>query len=409
MNKRVLWILLMYLVAISIPGLFGIQPNSSFFILFQAVSFLAVFLYVAVYVVLRQWPRVALPATEARFVWAYIGLLAVAGLNAVALAVKDGSSLASLAQLLLPAALAFTMIVGFGRISMKRQDVEKFLGMILAFTVVGSLYNIVVNFQDIITIASITNSYEVTLKGFFYNRNVFGFMMATGIACGLYLWKRQKKRLYLVAIAILAISLFTAMSRGGIMFVTIFSIILLLSQYKSKVIGAVAIAFVLVPLSLFALSQPFVQDNLIRADNADTGRSELREFGMEYYIQHNLLLGDGQRAIAAIEDKYQHSSYHNLYIESLATQGLVGLTAILLSIGYAYSRIRKVIVHYRDLGSFFLAYLIAYVAYIFIEALPLFYATPNSIVATYIIILLPMFVANSLLHNNTAELNGRMA
>lgn len=394
MKKSAFWALLFYLAAIASPGLLGIAVNSTPFILYQVACFSALLLYVII-LFIRQWPRVSLYATEARFAWIYIGLLIITGLNVAILAAQDGESITSLAQFFLPAMLALTLLFGFGKIAFTRQDMEKFLQIILAITVLSSVYNIIINFQDIIAITSISGSYEVDLKGFFYNRNVLGYMMATGIACALYLWMRQKKLFYLPAIAILAISLIATMSRGAIIFTLIFCIVFLLSQYKSKAVGAIIMAAILVPLSLFAVNQPFVQDNFIRSESVDTGRTGLREFGVNYFLQHNLLLGNGQRAMTALEEEYERSSYHNLYIESLATQGLIGITIVLLGIGYAFSRIRIVMRRHRDLGFFFLAYLLAYVAYIFIEALPLFYATPNSLVTTYIVLLLPLFMINS--------------
>lgn len=399
MSNKALWILILYLAAISLPGLFGIQTNSSLFILFQIVCFSALLILAAVYM-LGQSKSLTLPATGLRFAWSYIGLLVISCIYAIILASQNGSSLASMAQFFLPAMLALIFLICFGKTSAQQKDIEKFLGVLLILTVVSSIYNIVINFQDILSINSITGSYQVDLKGFFYNRNVFGYMMAAGIACGLYLWTQQKKVIYLIAIGILAVSLFTAMSRGGILFVAIFSLAFFLGQVKSKILGVITAIIVLIPLLIFTSNQAFIQDNIVRSENADTGRSELRELGTSQFIQGNILFGNGQQAITELEDKHGNSSYHNLYIEALATQGVIGLTIVFLGIGYAYNRIREVKRHYRALGSFFMAFLLAYIVYIFIEALPLFYATPNSIFTTYIIILLPIFVANSLLKNS---------
>lgn len=383
------------------PGLFGIQANSTPFIIFQIICFSVLLLYVVTYLV-RQWPRISLYKTEARFAWVYTGLLIITGLNVTMLATQDGEPFTSLAQFFLPAILASTLIVGFGRTAFQKQDIERFLQIILALTVVSSFYNIVINLQDLISIASISNSYDLDLKGFYYNRNVFGYMMATGVACGFYLWLQQKRPVYLLAVTVLITSLLATMSRGAIIFTLIFCIIFFLSQRKSKLISSLVVAALFIPAAVAIINQPFIQDNFIRAENADTGRSELREFGIDYTTQHNLLLGDGQRAIKALEKEHGYSSYHNLYIEALATQGILGVTIILLGVGYAFSRIRIIIKRYNDLGFFFLAYLLAYVVYILIEALPLFYATPNSLVATYIIILLPLFTVNSFKQKDTA-------
>lgn len=397
MNSKVLWIFTLYLVAISLPGLFGIQANSSFFILFQIACFSVLLVSIALYA-LKQDKALTLPVTGVRFTWIYVGLLTIACLYAMMLALQNGGSFASMAQFFLPAMLAFIFLIGFGKTRIGKSEIDKFLVILLALTTASSVYNIIINFQDIVSIASITGSYQVDFKGFFYNRNVFGYMMAAGIACGLYLWTQQRKMIYLIAIAILAVSLFAAMSRGGILFIGIFSLVFFLSQAKSKILGVLAGLVILIPLLIFSSNQAFIQNNIIRSDNADTGRSGLREIGMRQFLQGNMIFGNGQKAITDLEERRGNSSYHNLYIEALATQGLIGLAVVFLGIGYAYNRIKKVKQYYKSLGSFFIAFLVAYVVYIFIEALPLFYATPNSILTTYIIILLPMLISNSLLN-----------
>lgn len=396
MNRGAVLVLIVYFIATCIPGLLGLESSSNEFNVFQIVCFSVLFIYAVYRFIKWRVDTITFPATESRFILAYIGLLAITGLHATFLAIQDHNSLASMAQFYLPAMLAATLIIGFGQTALDYLEINRVLRIILVLIVFSSLYSIVTNFEAIISIESLTSSYGADIRGFFYNRNVFSYMMATGIVIAMYLWSDQRRWWYLLSILILGVSLFTAMSRGGIVFVLIFLLVFLLGRAKSKVITLVAMACVCIPLTFFAVKQPFIESNIIRSDNGDTGRGDLRQYGVDYYLHHDILLGDGQRAITSIEKEYGHSSFHNLYIESLATQGFLGLLVILLGVGYSYSRIRIVKRYYRNLGFFFQAYLVAYVLYILIEALPLFYATPNSLITTYILILLPAFVANKL-------------
>ena len=143
------------------------------------------------------------------------------------------------------------------------------------------------------------------------------------------------------------------------------------------------------------ISQPFVQNNIIRADNGDTGRSQLRNYGIDHFMHNNIITGEGQNAIDYIVDKAGYDSFHNLYVETLATQGIVGIVALFLALVFSHRLIRKVRHKDYDFSLFLLAFLYSYIIYVMIEALPLFYATPNSVLTTYLLIVLPLFLTNN--------------
>ena len=262
----------------------------------------------------------------------------------------------------------------------------------MLFLVFSSVYNIVVNFHEIISIANITNSYQVNIKGFYSNRNVFGYMMAAGIGISIYLWTQKKKILYLFFGLIMALSMILAMSRGGILFAILCVGLYLLFKYKAKMIIPMTIASI---TATVIISQPFVQNNIIRADNGDTGRSQLRNYGIDHFMHNNIITGEGQSAIDYIVDKAGYDSFHNLYVETLATQGIVGIVALFLALVFSHRLIRKVRHKDYDFSLFLLAFLYSYIIYVMIEALPLFYATPNSVLTTYLLIVLPLFLTNN--------------
>ena len=388
-KKSVLRILLLYFVGTSIPGLLGIEPQSGLYSLYQAGLFCGVALYTFYSII-----RYRTPASSSALIFAviYSGLLSIAGVAAIFSALQSNVSITSIAQLLLPIVIALTFLTGYGGARIERDDLYNVMGVVVLFLFLCSVYNIVVNFSDIISLSTITNSYEVDIKGFFANRNVFGYMMALGISLATYLMIQTKKWGYLIPLIVMAISLVATMSRGGILFAIISVGLFLLVKYKMRMF---------VPVLLFAgtaaylSSQTFVQENLIRSDNGDTGRSSLREFGIDYFKEHNILTGSGQGAIDAIIEKYGHNSYHNLYIESLATQGLVGIIAVISALILSYRNIRIIKSHDRELGTFLLILLFTYALYVSIEALPLFYATPNSVLTTYLLVMLPLMLANS--------------
>ena len=387
--------LIAYLVAASIPGLFNLQPGTSKFIIYQVACFVVLWLYVLANIA-RHRARVLMSGPGFRFLIMYLGLMSASLVYVLFAAVQSGDSFLGMAQFFLPIALAATLIIGFGKTAITVLDFDRFIRLTLMLLVACSIYNIVVNLDGIMSLTSITGSYQVNFKGFFFNRNVFGYMMAMGIACTSYLWYKERKKLYILYALIIGVSLLAAMSRGAFVFLAIFLLLFALQVTRSKTKLALGIIILVVPILLFVSSQPFVQDNLIRADVGTAGRSDLQSAGVRNYLNGNLIFGGGQESIVALEHEFGASSYHNLYIEMLTTQGIIGVATILLLVGYIRVNLKLVKKSYKVTGSFLVAALIAYLVYSLFESLPLFYATPNSVLTTYILIMFPLFMVNGI-------------
>lgn len=388
-TKATLRVLLLYFIAVSVPSLFGVEARTSLYSVYQAAIFCLLFLYTTYSLIRYRQPAFS---RSIRFAISYIGLLTIVGSAAIISTISRDGSIFDIAQILLPILVTATLLLGFGGAQVSGDDVRKFLTYIMLFLVFSSVYNIVVNFHEIISIANITNSYQVNIKGFYSNRNVFGYMMAAGTGIAIYLWTQKKKILYLFFGLIMALSMILAMSRGGILFAILCVGLYLLFKYKAKMIIPMTIASI---TATVIISQPFVQNNIIRADNGDTGRSQLRNYGIDHFMHNNIITGEGQNAIDYIVDKAGYDSFHNLYVETLATQGIVGIVALFLALVFSHRLIRKVRHKDYDFSLFLLAFLYSYIIYVMIEALPLFYATPNSVLTTYLLIVLPLFLTNN--------------
>lgn len=393
-----LLLLLLYFIATSVPGLFGLLPGEISFIAFQAVSFFA-FAGLLSFFFLKKYKVTKAPKVGVRFIMLYLLLMTISFLNTAYMALRDGDSFFSMAQFFLPILMLIVIFFGYSHIRTNQESIELFFKFVIAFLVLSSIYNLIINQSSIINLSLISSTYETDFRAFFFNRNVFGFMMALGLAVTTYMWGNHKKIRYVLAGVVLASSLFLTMSRGALLFLFIFLFIYILLKSRSR-IRALMVILIVIAVSLPAIaSNSFLQDNIIRAESGDTGRGELQEHGLNYYLNNNLLLGSGQGAVNALENDMGHTSYHNLYIETLVTQGMLGIVIIILGILFSYSTIRKLKYINRSMYIFFFACLLAYVPYVFFEALPLFYATPNSVLITCVLIIFPLVLSNSIARN----------
>lgn len=398
-------ILIFYLVAMSLPGLLGLSTKSFGFVLYQAICLLIFWAFLIFHTLLnRSNPLVFFPSSR-KFFFTYLAISLVSIIWILILSIINGESIFQLAQFILPVVLVVTMFAAFSGSALEEQGVVTVLKAIVWLALFSGIYNILLNADAISSISSITNSYQTDFRAFYYNRNVFGFMMAIGFASSFYLWIRTKKNLHLIIMAFLGLNVFLSMSRGALAFLGIFLVVFLVLRAKRKLLTLISTALILIILSIPLLRIEFIQKNILRVDNADTGRGQLREFGWEYFIDHNILMGNGQDALNAIMDELALDSFHNLYIELLATQGIMGLLAFLVAIFFAWGCILKVKKSDQLMGTYFQATFLAYLVYIFIESLPVFYATPNSLVLTYIVIILPMLLSHYIEANGHGDRN----
>lgn len=387
------YIILTYIVALSLPGLFSIETKSIAYAIYQIICILFLIFFIFInYIKYRK--KITFPKPALYFVALYLSILTPSVVYSTYIAIANGDSIANIAQFILPIVLCSSLMIGSSYSKLSALELDKIMKFILLFILTCALYNMVINYETILSLSSINGSYDVDIKGFFTNRNVFGYMMACGMACGTVLFSKYKKPITLVIITIIGANLFFAMSRGAILFFLVFLTLFILSKTKNKIGATLVLTMLLALLAGVLFNNTFVQNNIIRSDNGDTGRSELRSYGIQRFIYGNIVLGEGQNAIKEIEKEFKHSSFHNLYIETLATQGLLGFAALIICTIYIWINIKQLKRYDLTYYSFFLSFFVAYLLYCTVEALPTFYATPNSIMTTYILILLPLFVLN---------------
>ena len=108
-----------------------------------------------------------------------------------------------------------------------KENIIYFMKYMIIFAIIACLYNIVKNWTLILNLTNITSSYQVDLKSFFPNRNQFGMFLFIAIVANNYRTLVSKKNsAYYMVNFLLIMNLMMTMSRGAILAVLIFYIIL---------------------------------------------------------------------------------------------------------------------------------------------------------------------------------------
>lgn len=402
-QNHAIYTICLYAVLSSFAGLFGLSSGTSKFIIYQIVCFLLFFIMSVFFKINDKEQKHVGPNSSEKVLVLYIIIISFSFFYIFVRNDLKGQSIFDLAQFMFPVLFSILFFLCLSKVKLGIKSVEKVLLVILLVSLISSFYSLLFDMDQIKLLTHARSSYELDIKSFFFNRNVFGFISGVGLLLSFYFYTRIKKRRYILFAIVLSLSLLTSMSRGAIIFVAIVLSLTFFyknrkSPFKIAVISSIAI------IILFCIAQiSIIQNNFIRADGGDTGRSSLRTEGIKYFLNSggSLLLGSGQDAIRHIEQRsFGHSSFHNIYIETLVTQGIMGLIAILLIAMYIFKNIKYIRRKDPQLGVFLHSFTVAYFVYAFFESLPLFYGTSNSVIVSYITVLIPAMYANWLKEKN---------
>ena len=234
-----------------------------------------------------------------------------------------------------------------------KKDFIAFMKKMVIVGLISCIYNIIVNWEIIINFFGLEYSYLVSISSFFPNRNQFGSFMLIMIIATLYILINQKDKKYIFLLLLFIINLILTMSRNAILgmgLVFIFFIIFNIKDFykklsKKQIIIICCIIAVLIIIGIVLLiTIPEISDTIdrlfLRTYTLDptSGRMKVWTTGIEIW-QNNPLIGVGRFHAININETVYNSEldqFHNIYIETLASFGIVGL------LGLAYIIFREI-------------------------------------------------------------------
>lgn len=292
-------------------------------------------------------------------------------------------------------------MVILGKMKIAPQAMNKFNNYYVFFAIFACVINMAKNYASINpSFLTVSDPYELSLSSFFTNRNTFGFILALAIIIIIGNWDKlvgyKVKIAKLTGLFILALNLILSLSRGALLFTAIFLILYILftKSITAQVKALVLLALVLGTIYLL-LGPLFVLNTVVRPETGLTHRDVVQNLGAGYFRSHNILFGSGPDApFSFIKSPYGYTSFHSSYITLLVTGGITLLASYILLYLLAFRNIIKIRRANRQLGSFLLATLIAFLAYSIIETNNLLSFEVNSFIITMYLLFLPIYVRN---------------
>lgn len=214
----------------------------------------------------------------------------------------------------------------------------RFLRGILCVTAVAATYNLVANWSSFSTTTLVSSSYQLDYRGFFANRNQFGHFLFLSLLTHLLYLQTRRWRLWNYALMVLqALSLLLTMSRGSLAAVIVMLTMLIAVRYRRRpnVMTFTVFASLTIVIAGYALlpAEPFnaTVDLIVRPDAGLAGRGTLWSAGLAVWSATSLIFGTGSfLGVTLAQDAGMvHSEFHNFFVETLVSGGLIELTLIL--------------------------------------------------------------------------------
>ncbi len=281
-----------------------------------------------------------------------------------------------------------------------------FMNAMVIFGILGCLNNMILYFDEILqTLGLQKGAFMVNIKSFFANRNQFAFFMYVAIIADLFMILKENKLIHKLLLALFFVNLFFTMSRTGILAVGIFVFIyfLLTDKLNKKT------KFILLVLGIICLIgimyvineiNPSLIQKLVRFERIKdlSGRTDIWARGINLLKESpiNILFGVGRFEGTELLkfEKKSFSQFHNIYIDSLITGGIMELVFVL----YIYwSVIRKVFKSDMDkkYKNLYRAMFITFAIYICFESFGRFSIGSSDTLCLIFFVTIPLLHANS--------------
>ncbi len=315
----------------------------------------------------------------------------------------------NIACLFINVLLLFICMIDF---KVDENKINVFMKLIVFMGIISCINNMILYFNEILQTLGITKiSGAINMKSFFANRNQFAFFLYVTIIANIYVILIQKNNLiYKFLMILFLVNLFFSMSRTGMLVVGIFFVLYFIFcdkvKTKTKIITLILCAILgVIVLAIMLKINPELLKYVGRFDRIKdlSGRTDIWERGITLLLQSpiNLIFGVGrfQATELLVFKTKSFSQFHNIYIDTLVTGGIMLLTYILWIYYFVMKKIKESNMD-KKYKTLYKAMFITFAIYICFESFGRFSIGCSDTLCLIFFISIPLLHANSLHSNN---------
>lgn len=238
------------------------------------------------------------------------------------------------------ALLFITLFVIPLEIHLRRRDLCILIGCFVIYGLICCVYEVIQHptFWDSMAFFTGKGKAASGVESFFEQKNRFGGYLALWIVLCVFAVQISHNKLWLIPAVIFGVFLVATESRGGLLLVGVFLLVMLVSYHKRLGASNTAmifldIAVVAALLLLIPTTREFIR-SIVDVDRGVTGRDKIWQVGWNFYREANPFLGHGigvQIERVMIERLSMNVSTHNVYLYILNSGGICLVIFYILS------------------------------------------------------------------------------
>ena len=308
-----------------------------------------------------------------------------------------------------PVFLCFCVYVVANDEKIDKSQLIRFSNLVIATIWYIVIYALIFCTEQFIGAFSLQTAYGNELSSFLVSNYEYGLYLSFGILfciinLELMVSNSKLKVYYIVTIVVFFANLILTFSRTSIIACASMIIVYLALTKKGKTKRFVMLVafFVFGAYLLSSELRTFVNEIVFKG-NANSGRSDLAELGMDLYIHSNIL----EQVFGMEYDKFsdlvyestQHTSLHNAYIQTILTSGIKGIAFLIAVVFSTIALGIKTIKEkdkYRNIAAICLGLTVSSLVFMITVTGSLFASSIDSYFLTMCSIIIPKYVFNSL-------------
>ena len=274
---------------------------------------------------------------------------------------------------------------------------------------VASIYNMIVHFDSVINITSLTVYNTEHLSSFFDNKNTYGVFLIFGVLASTILKVVTQQKRWMVFSVIFFTNEVMAMCRTAI--ILSFALIVFSFYFKSKnnIRKNILSIVLLIALAILIFKNErinhFVFDSMFYSTDSLDARGSYVDQLLPLVKGEHFWFGYGKEKALELAKLYTGNQYyHNGFLKALMVGGVFKLvlqiSAVLLSFYYGFKNMR----FNKQVGALCLLSTLIYVIYNFVEAVILFDTPVVSLTAVLFVITLPIMFNNALIKGESESI-----
>lgn len=269
------------------------------------------------------------------------------------------------------------------------------------FILLASIYNMVIHFNSLIHITSLSVYGSEDISSFFDNKNTFGVYLIFGVLASTILNILTQEKKWLLYSFIFLINELMAMCRTAIVLSITMTVLALLIDRKRRLRNILIFTIILFAGFLLVARNGainyYITSTLFGSQTSIDARSEYIESLLPMASGIHLWFGYGTKGAMALAQQYMGNAYyHNGYLKVLISGGILKLViefmAIALSLRYAC----KCMYIDRTIGNLCLLSVLVYLIYNMVESVVLFDKPVVAIITVMFILSMPILFYNYL-------------